>query len=233
IKILKFAQNEKTPHFRNVKNIHIFCKEYSVTMRTIRPKVKTTPKCTKIREIPHPWNARVTKNMQSLSTGMSRIGKSGIEYGRIDGSFVRRQSQIHFSAKKRQNCPTRATTLQLDRPRSPWKRSCSTNAPTVTPPKVSPTPSAWLLTNVPAGTVRISHASPNPAGHRKIRATVGIRAIAIRTIARRNTIASKGTSWLDVTRGRARLTGHGCPEIYLLASVSRRKKNIFLQIFKI
>ncbi|CAB0017929.1 unnamed protein product [Nesidiocoris tenuis] len=26
IKILKFAQNEKTPHFRNVKNIHIFCK---------------------------------------------------------------------------------------------------------------------------------------------------------------------------------------------------------------
>ncbi|CAB0011323.1 unnamed protein product [Nesidiocoris tenuis] len=28
IKILKLAQNEKTPHFRNLKNIHIFCKDY-------------------------------------------------------------------------------------------------------------------------------------------------------------------------------------------------------------
>ncbi|CAB0012280.1 unnamed protein product, partial [Nesidiocoris tenuis] len=33
IEILKFAQNEKTPHFRNVKIIHIFCKVRFPTSR--------------------------------------------------------------------------------------------------------------------------------------------------------------------------------------------------------
>ncbi|CAA9997446.1 unnamed protein product [Nesidiocoris tenuis] len=38
IKILKFAQNEQTPHFRNVKNIHIFCK--SKWKNWNRPKIE-------------------------------------------------------------------------------------------------------------------------------------------------------------------------------------------------